>query len=157
MPAAAIGSAVCLGHPGTPIGVGSKAEKLPKHCVSREPKSGRLVMLTRGKPGFTFIAGNRSPDDYNRAAGLTYEQVEAMEFGALFGFEGELADPDYVRSLRVDMGRPVGPIQDPAEAERRTLKPRSEKPPKLVRPADIGNFLPQFAETVDRRQRPSWG
>ncbi|MBL6752487.1 MAG: hypothetical protein ISP90_18355 [Nevskia sp.] len=131
--------------------------KLPERCVSREPRTGRLVMLTRGKVGFTYIAGSKTPDEYNRAAGLTYEQVEAMEYGALLGFDGELADPDYVREVRLELGRPIGLIQDPHELPRMQLLPRSERPPKLHQPTDVGNFLPEFADVIDKRKRPSWG
>jgi len=68
--------------------------KLPERCISREPTTGRLVMLQRGRQGFQYISGERAPQAYNRALGLSYEQVEAMEYGALFGFDAELADPD---------------------------------------------------------------
>jgi hypothetical protein len=130
--------------------------KLPERCVSREPTTGRLVMLTRGRPGFTYITGSKAPEEYNRAAGLTYEQVEAMEYGAMFGFGGQLADPDYVRSVRLELGHPIGPIQDPKEAPRRKLLPRSDLPPKLRDPSEL-NFLPEFAEVIEKRKRPSWG
>ncbi len=81
-----------------------------ERCISREPTSGRLVMLCRGHKGFQYIAGERMPEAYNRALGLSYEQVEAMEYGALFGFDEELADPDRVRQVREELGLPVGPI-----------------------------------------------
>jgi hypothetical protein len=74
-------------------GIGPALAKLPERCVSREPTSGRLVVVHRGRQGFQYINGERSPEAYNRALGLSYEQVEAMEYGALFGFDAELADP----------------------------------------------------------------
>jgi hypothetical protein len=125
--------------------------------MSREPASGRLVMLTRGKVGYEFMAGDKSPQEYNFAAGLTYEQVEAMEYGALLGFDVDLADPNRVRSVRQQLGQPVGPIRDPAEIPPRELRPRPETPPKLLHRPDEGNFLPDAAAVLAKRNRPSWG
>lgn len=115
-------------------------------------------MLTRGCRGSIRLATDKSPDEFNSAAGLTYEQVEAMEYGALLGFEDALADPDYVRHVRLELGRPVGPIPDPmASPPGREALPRSPTPPRLQRPADIGRFLPEFAAFIEGRQRASWG
>ncbi|MDE0853858.1 MAG: hypothetical protein OSA97_05490 [Nevskia sp.] len=123
--------------------------KLPERCVSREPATGRLVMLRRGQKGFEYIGGERPPDVYNRALGLSYEQVEAMEYGALFGFDAELADPDSVRKVREDLGLPVGLIGVPAAA------PASRPPPPRPAPKpdvseEIGNFAPWFQEALAR-------
>ena len=123
-------------------------DRLPERCVSREPATGRLVMLRRGRAGFEYISGERAPEAYNRALGLSYEQVEAMEYGALFGFEGELADPDCVRKVREELGLPVGPIGAAVAAPVRPPPPRTVAVPAL--PEDIGNFAPWFQEALAR-------
>ena len=103
-------------------------------------------MLCRGRKGFQYITGERTPEAYNRALGLSYEQVEAMEYGALFGFDEELADPDRVRQVREELGLPVGPIgAAPAPPPSRPA-PRPAATPAL--PEDIGNFAPWFEEAV---------
>lgn len=126
-------------------GIGPALAKLPERCVSREPTSGRLVVVQRGRQGFQYINGERSPEAYNRALGLSYEQVEAMEYGALFGFDAELADPDRVRKVREELGQPVGPIGAA------TVVPVSRPAPPPTRaelPEDIGNFAPWFQEAL---------
>jgi hypothetical protein len=120
--------------------------KLPERCISREPTTGRLVMLQRGRQGFQYISGERSPEVYNRALGLSYEQVEAMEYGALFGFDAELADPDCVRQVRENMGLPVGLISVEPPPSRPVYRP----PAAPTLPEDIGNFAPWFEEALAR-------
>ena len=120
--------------------------KLPERCVSREPASGRLVMLIRGKKGFQYINAERSPESYNRALGLSYEQVEAMEYGALFGFDAELADPDRVRAVREELGQPVGLINAAPPPPISPPPPRPAQKPAL--PEDIGSFAPWFQEAL---------
>jgi len=119
---------------------------LPERCVSREPTTGRLVLITRGQSGFRYIAGNRSPEEYNRAMGLSYEQVEAMEYGALFGYDAELADPEKVREVRRELGQPVGPVGSAAPAPPRAAAP--PPPPRPALPENIGNFAPWFEEAL---------
>jgi len=121
--------------------------KLPERCISREPTTGRLVMLQRGRQGFQYISGERAPQAYNRALGLSYEQVEAMEYGALFGFDAELADPDCVRKVRQEMGLAVGLIGAEAPPPSRPVY-RPPLAPTL--PEDIGNFAPWFQEALAR-------
>lgn len=120
--------------------------RLPERCVSRDPASGRLVLLSRGQSGFRYIDGTRSPEAYNRSLGLSYEQVEAMEYGALFGYDAELADPERVRQVRQDLGLPVGPITEQAPAAPRPCAPKP--PPRPELPEDIGNFAPWFQEAL---------
>ncbi|WP_029919808.1 hypothetical protein [Nevskia soli] len=127
-------------------GIGPALAKLPERCVSREPTSGRLVVVQRGRQGFQYINGERSPEAYNRALGLSYEQVEAMEYGALFGFDAELADPDRVRKVREELGQPVGPISAAP-----VIPASRPAPPPTTRadlPEDIGNFAPWFQEAL---------
>ena len=126
----------------------SVLSKLPERCVSREPASGRLVLLQRGQPGFRHIKGERSPEDYNRSLGLSYEQVEAMEYGALFGYDAELADPDRVRQVRQELGLPVGLITAQAPAAPRPAAPKP--PPRSDLPEDIGSFAPWFDEALSQ-------
>ncbi len=120
--------------------------QLPERCVSREPATGRLVMLYRGRQGFQYINAVQPPETYNRALGLSYEQVEAMEYGALFGFDAELADPQRVRSVREELGLPVGPIGAAPAAPPPSQQPRPAPKPAL--PEDIGNFAPWFQEAL---------
>lgn len=127
-------------------------QRLPEHCISREPTTGKLIVLTRGKLGFRYMAGDKNPEAYNRTLGLSYEQVEAMEYGALFGFDAELADPAHVRKVREEMGLPVGLIQAPS------AKPTPAAPPprKAIGsglPEDLGNFVPWFEESLKSRSR----
>jgi hypothetical protein len=124
---------------------------LPERCVSREPTTGRLVLLLRGQPGYRYIAGQRSPEDYNRAMGLSYEQVEAMEYGALFGYDAELANPEKVREVRSELGLPIGPVGSAAPAPPRPAAP--PPPPKPELPEDVGNFAPWFQEAL-AKSRP---
>ena len=132
-------------------GSSSGGAKLPPRCVSRDPASGRLVLLRLDRPGSQPFEGNRSPEDYNRALGLSYEQVEAMEYGALFGFDADLADPQRVCQVRQDMGLPVGPIRAPVP------QPAAPTPaPRRARselPEDIGSFAPWFNDALAQAGR----
>jgi hypothetical protein len=119
---------------------------LPDRCISREPTSGRLVLITRGQAGYRYIGGERSPEDYNRAMGLSYEQVEAMEYGAMLGFGAELANPLRVRAQREDLGLPVGPIL--AQAPLQAAPPPPPRPKRSELPEDVGNFAPWFNEAL---------
>jgi hypothetical protein len=132
-------------------GIGPALAKLPERCVSREPTSGRLVVVHRGRQGFQYINGERSPEAYNRALGLSYEQVEAMEYGALFGFDAELADPDRVRKVREELGQPVGPIG--AAPVVPASRPAPPPPTRADLPEDIGNFAPWFQEALARGRK----
>ncbi|MBV8063728.1 MAG: hypothetical protein JOY51_09035 [Nevskia sp.] len=130
--------------------------KLPERCVSREPASGRLVLLLRGRPGLHYIQGERKPEEYNRAMGLSYEQVEAMEYGALFGYDADLADPEQVRKVREEMGLPVGPIKEAAPEAPRPVAPKPAPRPEM--PEDVGNFAPWFQEALAQtKKRPASG
>jgi hypothetical protein len=129
-------------------GVRVTFQGLPQHCVSREPASGRLVVITRGQKGFRYMSSERDPETYNRSLGLSYEQVEAMEYGAMFGFDEELANPEAVRRVRLELGQPVGPIQ--AAAALRPAPPPRPRPANTM-PEDIGNFVPWFEESLRKR------
>jgi len=132
-------------------GTGPALAKLPERCVSREPASGRLVMLFRGRLGFHYIDAQRSPESYNRALGLSYEQVEAMEYGALFGFDAELADPDHVRKVREELGLPVGLIGPAPAPPPPRPAPRQAEPSAL--PEDVGNFASWFQEALEQGRK----
>ena len=132
-------------------GIGPALAKLPERCVSREPTSGRLVVLRRGQQEFQYISGTRTPDAYNRAMGLSYEQVEAMEYGVLFGFDAELADPDRVRRVREELGLPVGPISDAPAAP--VSRPAPRVAPSSAPAEDLGNFGPWFQEALAREPK----
>jgi hypothetical protein len=85
--------------------------KLPEFCLSRDRLTGRVVTLVRGKRGSMPPVSRDAPELFNQRKGLTYEQVDAMEYGSTLGFHVPLADPDYVRQVRSEFGQPVGPIQ----------------------------------------------
>jgi len=133
--------------------------KLPPRCISRDPATGRLVVLVRGSRDFQLMSGDQAPEAYNGTLGLTYEQVEAMEYGAMFGFEAELADPDVVRRVREDMGLPVGAIKPAATRLAQAAAPAPAKAPAAAKPAndgmpdDLGNFVPWFQESLSRTRR----
>lgn len=131
-------------------GVRGVFQGLPQHCVSREPTTGRLVMITRGQRGFRYMNGDREPETYNRTLGLSYEQVEAMEYGAMFGFDEDLANPEAVRAVRLEMGLPVGPIQAAAAAPKQAPAPAPAPKPSLssAPPEGVGNFVPWFEESL---------
>jgi hypothetical protein len=133
-------------------GVRGVFQGLPQHCVSREPASGRLVMITRGQKGYRYINGDRSPETYNRTLGLSYEQVEAMEYGAIFGFDEDLADPAAVRKVRQELGLPVGLIQATAAPPPPPPPPPPPKPTLSSEPPEgVGNFVPWFEESLRNR------
>jgi len=124
--------------------------KLPKHCLSRDRLSGRTVILIRGKIGAAKTDTAEIPEVYNHRLGLTYEQIDAMEYGSTLGFDVPLADPDYVRRVRSEFGQPVGPIEVPAAGGKSAAKPATAPPPPspirdsvLSNTADI-NLLPEF-------------
>ena len=87
---------------------------LPRHCLAREPETGRVVIIIRGRKGYFSYSGNETPESYNYRHRLSYEQVEAMEYGSQLGFEADLADPLYVRRVRMELGLPIGPVERPA-------------------------------------------
>lgn len=134
-------------------GIEIVSDKLPGHCISREPTTGKLVVLTRGKQGFRYMTGDKVPGAYNRSLGLTYEQVEAMEYGALFGFEAELADPAHVRRVREELGLPVGPIQAAVSTPAPAVALAAKKPPSSALPEELGNFMPWFRDALAQNHR----
>lgn len=87
---------------------------LPAHCLSRDPETGRVVIIVRGRKGFIDYFGQETPDSFNYRHGFSYEQIEAMEYGCQLGFDAELAQVATVRSVREDLGLPVGPLAPPS-------------------------------------------
>ena len=127
-------------------------EALPRRCISRDRASGRPVMLQLGVTGSLPFNGDRSPEFYNRALGLSYEQVEAMEYGAALGFDVELARPSYVRQVRLSLGQPVGLIKEIAAPPPAPAVVAAPPPPVAAKPfeppPEVGNFLPGFTPPV---------
>lgn len=121
--------------------------KLPPHCLSHHPETGRTVIIIRGRMGFAPYSGQESPDSYNHRHRFTYEMIEAMEYGALLGFDAPLADPDQVRSVRKDLGLPIGPVASPARSTPAApsawdVRPAS-RPAAVKREPEL-KFLPEF-------------
>lgn len=150
------GSATATSNTATPAAAAAArlVNGLPEHCRSRDRDSGRLVTLVRGAAGSAPAVGTESPEAYNSRLGLTYEQVEAMEYGSTLGFHNELANPDNVRQIRLDMGLPVGRIAAPpvgsapqtAASSLSVAKPASATKPLDALKSDEPEFqlLPEF-------------
>jgi hypothetical protein len=74
----------------------STAEGLPEVCAARNPHDNSPVLLKRGESGFwPMTATNVTPEECNKAWGVTKAQVEAMLAGSLFGWHVPGADPQY--------------------------------------------------------------
>lgn len=101
---------------------------LPAHCLSRDPETGRVVIIVRGRKGFIDYFGQETPDSFNYRHGFSYEQIEAMEYGCQLGFEAELAQVATVRSVREDLGLPVGPLAPPSGNVRPMRRAESAAP-----------------------------
>jgi len=116
---------------------------LPDRCLTRDPSTGKTVIVMRGRVGFIEYAGSETPDTYNQRHGLTYEQIEAMEYGCRLGFDNPLADPDAVRSVREELGLPTGLIERIGSAPRRVLHAE----PDASRACDAGPAGATLRET----------
>jgi hypothetical protein len=130
----------------------NNVEKLPKHCLARDRIGGQTVILMRGKRGAVQTSTKEIPEAYNHRLGLTYEQIDAMEYGSTLGFDVPLADPDYVRRVRTELGQPVGPIPAPtgqaektaAAAASATAAPAPKHQNSVLTDAPELNLLPEF-------------
>ncbi len=72
------------------------AEGLPEVCASRNPSDGSPIILKRGESGFwPMTAEDVTPEDCNKALGITKSQEEAMLAGSMFGWDVPGADPQY--------------------------------------------------------------
>lgn len=74
---------------------------LPEMCYSTFPGTGEVVILKRGKSGYSKTSSpnmgkediERFVDQQNAMLGVTKAQEEAMKIGAVFGFDVHGADP----------------------------------------------------------------
>ncbi len=73
---------------------------LPERCFSINESSGRLIMLTRGEPGYKDLdlckkgkTVRQTADEANAALGVSKRQEMAMLVGSLFGWDAAGADP----------------------------------------------------------------
>jgi len=74
---------------------------LPDQCYSSLPSTGEVVILKKGETGYYktgIITESREEalaivEDYNRKAGVTKAQEQAMQAGSMFGFGKPAADP----------------------------------------------------------------
>lgn len=72
------------------------ADGLPNVCASRNPHDNSPVLLKRGELGcWPMTATNVTPEECNKAWGVTKAQEEAMLAGSLFGWDVPGADPSY--------------------------------------------------------------
>ena len=75
------------------------AKGLPELCMSRLPADGRPILILRGEAGYYEITprekGERpmTPEQFNKANGITEAQLSAMRVGSLFGWNVPGADP----------------------------------------------------------------
>lgn len=74
---------------------------LPEKCYSVSETTGKLILLTRGEPGYREVnpcpegmTSREAADERNRKMGATKKQEAAMLAGSLFGWEVPGADPD---------------------------------------------------------------
>ncbi len=74
--------------------VESNIAKLPAVCATRHPMTGQPALIRAGKRGFQRAHRHLDVDSFNRYKGVTPAQIEAMEFGALVGWDTPGADPD---------------------------------------------------------------
>lgn len=74
---------------------------LPARCYSVAESTGKLIIITKGKPGFTDVNDNRNTleqnrklaDEHNAEMGVTKVQEQAMLAGSMFGWNVAAADP----------------------------------------------------------------
>lgn len=76
------------------------AAGLPEVCASRNPADDSPVLLKRGEKGFwPMSATNVTPEECNKAWGITKSQEKAMLVGSMFGWNVPGADPaNYIES-----------------------------------------------------------
>lgn len=75
---------------------------LPQKCYSVLESTGELILLERGKQGYTLagVKGENMPpresaDHLNEAMGVTKAQEAAMSAGSMFGWDTPAADPKH--------------------------------------------------------------
>ena len=78
-----------------------KDSPLPQCCYSADPESGRLILIKRYEPGFTFAddvhdfdTSRETADAANETLGVSKRQAAAMNAGALKGWCSPAADPN---------------------------------------------------------------
>ena len=75
-------------------------QKLPAMCLTRSKISGAVIAIRRGELGYHLVDTNLTPEEFNARYSISAEQVQAMENGALHGWEVPAADPDIIKALR---------------------------------------------------------
>lgn len=74
--------------------------KLPTECLTRHPETGVVITLRRGERGHWNVPQVLEPETFNRARGISADQVKAMENGSAYGWDVPAADVDAVRGMR---------------------------------------------------------
>lgn len=70
--------------------------RLPDVAAATLPSTGELILIRKGETGYYPLrdSGRMTAEEWNRAAGVTKAQAEAMMAGSMFGFHVPGADPD---------------------------------------------------------------
>ena len=72
-------------------------EGLPKFCYSKEPLSGKTIILQRGQEDYNNLENGYeevNPEEANEKLGITKAQVSAMLTGSMFGWNIPRANPE---------------------------------------------------------------
>lgn len=70
--------------------------ELPLYCVTKSLMDKKTIILKRGMKGYydaKAIGFHESADAYNKRNNITPAQIEAMQFGSMFGWNVPGADP----------------------------------------------------------------
>ena len=72
-------------------------EGLPELCYSKEPISGKTIILQRGQEGYNNLENGYeqlNPEEMNEKLGITKAQVSALLTGSMFGWHVPGANPE---------------------------------------------------------------
>lgn len=74
---------------------------LPKISYARNLTDGRIIAIKRGVSGYYPYLTTKTVDELNQALGVTRAQAAAMQFGSMFGWDKQGANPDAYRAYNI--------------------------------------------------------
>lgn len=113
-------------------------EDLPEYCYGTVPSTGELIIISRGKPGYTPASSSTTDRDenerlaekFNANLGVSKAQAEAMFVGSLFGWHVPGANPanydDNGQFLHSEAKVSLSAQISAAQAKKDEIKPSNE-------------------------------
>ncbi len=104
----------------------SNLAKLPKFCYAYHPGTKEPIRIFKGESGYHPPAKDDVwVEEINGLLGVTVEQEEAMLAGSMFGWDNQLADPDFYLNNPKWQAQAINQGRKPALSQPRELDKRA--------------------------------